>query len=203
MAPRLSGGGPCTLLEVSSRRLEVLGKGATGPVVFSGSLTCSSKILNGRVRHPSKSISRAKKTPVKESHSSNTNVSVALEPQSVAGDNSKKYDNKPGNGGCLAMGRKGVSLHPHLLKDSCVALLMKCVITMMSYTDYGDDRATMLNVLSVCSENARWHGTVWARWACQTSTGVWCILQRNLLFLPVRTSAQYDQTGVRRQDCKL
>ncbi len=34
-------------LEVSSRRLEVLGKGATGPVVFSGSLTCSSKILNG------------------------------------------------------------------------------------------------------------------------------------------------------------
>jgi hypothetical protein len=80
----------------------------------------------------------------------------------------KKYDNKPGNGECLAVGRQGVSLHPHLLKDSCVALL-KCVKTM-SYTDYGDDRATMLNVSSVCSENARWHGAAWARWACQTST---------------------------------
>ena len=62
-------------------------------------------------------------------------VSVAREPQSVVGDDSKKYDNKPGNGECLAVGRQGVSLHPHLLKDSCVALL-KCVKTM-SYTDYG------------------------------------------------------------------
>ena len=105
--------------------------------------------IQAKVSEPKK-----EKTPVKESHSSITNVSFA--PQSVAGDNSKKYDNKPGNGECLALGRHGFSLHPHLLKDSCVALL-KCVKTM-SYTDYGDDRYNARNVSSVCSENARRHG---------------------------------------------
>ena len=57
------------------------------------------------------------------------------------------------------MGRQGVSLHPHLLKDSCVALL-KCVKTM-SYTDYGDDRYNATNVSSVCSLGeceAAWRG---------------------------------------------
>ena len=48
-----------------------------------------------------------------------------------------------------------VSLHPHLLKDSCVALLM-CVKTM-SYTDYGFGHynAKLPHVSCVCARRMR------------------------------------------------
>jgi len=51
---------------------------------------------------------------------------------------------------------QGVSLHPFLLRDSCVALL-KCVKTI-GYTDYGLSTTCYGSVSPVCSENARWHG---------------------------------------------
>ena len=53
------------------------------------------------------------------------------------------------------MGRQGVSLHPHLLKDSCVAL-MKCHNHELHRL--WDVRYNATNVSSVCLENARRHG---------------------------------------------
>jgi hypothetical protein len=48
---------------------------------------------------------KKEKTPVKESHSSNTNVSVAREPQSVAGDDSKKIRQQAREWGVLGSGQ--------------------------------------------------------------------------------------------------